>query len=140
MAIARLDHYSIRTSDVEATRRFYTEVVGLEDGYRPKFDFPGCWLYTGERAVVHVVGYDPNDPKGLLDYLGDKPLDTSGTGTIDHIAFIATDLGGTCRKLEAMGIPYRERGLPAFKLHQVFIEDPNGLTIELNFATEPAQV
>jgi catechol 2,3-dioxygenase-like lactoylglutathione lyase family enzyme len=139
MAISRLDHYSIRTSKLEETRRFYTEVVGLEDGYRPDFPFPGAWLYNSERAVVHVVGYDPNDPKGLLDYLGDKPLDTGGTGTIDHVAFVASDLPGMCEKLKKLGVAYRERGVPAFNLHQLFLEDPNGVTIELNFPTRDAE-
>jgi catechol 2,3-dioxygenase-like lactoylglutathione lyase family enzyme len=136
MAISRLDHYSIRTTKLAETRRFYTEVVGLTDGYRPDFDFPGCWLYNGERAVVHVVGVDKNNMKGLLDYLGDKPIDADNTGSIDHIAFVATDLPGTCEKLNGQGVPFRERSLPSFNLHQVFLEDPNGVTIELNFQTE----
>jgi catechol 2,3-dioxygenase-like lactoylglutathione lyase family enzyme len=139
MAISRLDHYSIRTAKLDETRRFYTEIVGLEDGYRPDFPFPGAWLYSAERAVVHVVAYDPNDPKGLLDYLGDKPLDSDGTGTIDHVAFVATDLPGMCEKLKRLGVPYRERGLPSFNLHQLFLEDPNGVTIELNFPTRDAE-
>ena len=51
MEIKRIDHYSIRTLDVEASRRFYTEIIGLKVGPRPPFDFPGVWLYKGERLV-----------------------------------------------------------------------------------------
>ena len=62
MPITRLDHYSIRTTKLEETRRFYAEVMGFEVGPRPEFKFPGVWLYQGGVAVVHVVGIDPNDP------------------------------------------------------------------------------
>ena len=72
MPLNRLDHYSIRTTHLAETQRFYTDVLGLEVGPRPNFPFPGVWLYHGGVAVVHVVGIDPNDPSGLQDYLGDK--------------------------------------------------------------------
>lgn len=49
MPIGRLDHYSIRTLDIEAARRFYTGVMGFEVGFRPPFNFPGLWLYNGAR-------------------------------------------------------------------------------------------
>ena len=45
MAVERLDHYTIRTADLDATRCFYTEVLGLSVGPRPAFTFPGLWLY-----------------------------------------------------------------------------------------------
>ena len=98
MPIGRLDHYSIRTLDVEASRRFYTEVMGFEVGFRPAFDFPGLWLYNGARypqsfGVVHIVGIDRSNPDGLKAYLGDRDLDSlNGTGTVDHMAFTATGL------------------------------------------------
>ena len=69
MALDRLDHYSIRTTDLDTTRNFYVEVLGLAEGYRPSFDFPGHWLYCGERAVVHLIGIDPDDGQGLVDFL-----------------------------------------------------------------------
>jgi catechol 2,3-dioxygenase-like lactoylglutathione lyase family enzyme len=74
MPIGRLDHYSIRTLDIEASRRFYTEVMGFEEGFRPAFDFPGIWLYNGSHAgsygVVHIIGIDLSNPEGLKAYLG----------------------------------------------------------------------
>ena len=135
MTIGRLDHYSIRTTKLDETRRFYSEVVGLRDGYRPNFDFPGAWLYIGEQAVVHIVGIDKDNPQALLDYLGKEAVDSDNTGSIDHVAFVATDFDGTAQRMRKMGVPYRERGLPSFNLRQMFLEDPNGVTIELNFST-----
>src|SRR5689334_6248542 len=93
MAISRLDHYSIRTAKLEETRRFYVDVMGFEDGPRPPFKFPGAWLYSRGTAVVHVVGIDPNDKAGLLEYLGAKSgEDVAGTGVLDHVAFTAAGL------------------------------------------------
>ena len=73
MPIGKLDHYSIRTLDIEASRRFYTEVMGFEVGFRPAFDFPGLWLYNGATVpgsygVVHIIGIDPANPEGLKAY------------------------------------------------------------------------
>jgi catechol 2,3-dioxygenase-like lactoylglutathione lyase family enzyme len=144
MPINKLAHYSIRTTDLEASRRFYTEILGFRVGFRPPFQFPGLWLYMGddeqEYGTVHIIGIDPNDPQGLIDYLGDKSADSlQGTGTVDHIAFTATDLAGMRRNLAARGLAFRERTVPALGLHQLFLEDPSGVTIELNYPAAEAQ-
>ena len=134
MPISRLDHYSIRTVHLAETERFYTTVLGFEPGPRPAFNFPGVWLYQDGIAVVHVVGIDPNDPSGLKDYLGDKGMNSEpGTGTIDHVAFVGTDVEAMRERFRAAGVPFRDRLVPSLKLEQVFLEDPNGVTIELNF-------
>jgi catechol 2,3-dioxygenase-like lactoylglutathione lyase family enzyme len=144
MPIGRLDHYSIRTLDIEASRRFYTEVMGFEVGFRPQFNFPGLWLYNGTRypesyGVVHIIGVDLNNPAGLKEYLGDRDLSTlSGTGTVDHMAFAATGLADMRRRLQRLGIPNRERTVPSLGLHQVFFEDPSNVTIELNYPAAEA--
>jgi catechol 2,3-dioxygenase-like lactoylglutathione lyase family enzyme len=133
MAIERLDHYSIRTTDVEGTRKFYTEVLGFEAGPRPNFPFPGVWMYQGGIAVVHVVGIDKNDTAGLQDYLGDRGGESAGTGTIDHVAFLGRDIDGMRAQFQNANVPFRERKVPNMDLMQIFVDDPNGVTIELNF-------
>lgn len=134
MPITRLDHYSIRTTKLAETEQFYTTVLGFEVGPRPAFKFPGVWLYQGGIAVVHVVGIDLNDPSGLQEYLGDKGLeDVNGTGTIDHVAFVGQDVEAMRDRFRAAGVPFRDRLVPSMNLEQVFLEDPNGVTIELNF-------
>jgi catechol 2,3-dioxygenase-like lactoylglutathione lyase family enzyme len=139
MPIKQLNHFSIRTTDLEATRRFYTEVMGLTEGPRPPFPFPGVWLYTGphdsyENATVHVIGIDPNDGEGLKAYLGDRDLSSlQGTGSVDHIAFFATGVAETLERLSRLGVPYRERTVPLLGLHQIFVDDPSAVVIELNF-------
>lgn len=144
MAIIKLAHYSVRTTDLEASRRFFTKVLGFKEGFRPPFKFPGVWLYLGgdeaEYGVVHLIGIDPNDPSGLVDYLGDKDASAlKGSGAVDHVAFLATDLGQIRLNLQAERVTYRERTVPDLGLHQVFFEDPSGVTIELNFPAAEAQ-
>ncbi len=139
MPVGKLDHYSIRTPEVEASRRFYTEVMGFAVGFRPPFKFPGIWLYNGAQypettGVVHIIGIDPSDPQGLKDYLGDRDVTSlQGTGTVDHMAFVATGLADMRARLQNHGIAFRERTVPALGIHQVFFEDPSGVTLELNY-------
>jgi catechol 2,3-dioxygenase-like lactoylglutathione lyase family enzyme len=143
MPIAKLAHFSVRTADLESSLRFYADVLGFKQGFRPPFKFPGIWLYRGgdeaEFGVVHLVGIDPNDPKGLSEYLGDKALDgLRGSGSVDHLAFLATDLLDMHQRLKRAELPFRERTVPSLGLHQVFVEDPSGITIEMNFPAAEA--
>lgn len=137
MALTKLAHFSIRTTDLERSCAFYERVLGFRRGYRPPFDFPGAWLYMGDDerdyGCVHIIGLDPGNPSGLAAYLGDKSLPASGTGTLDHIAFLATGVAQMWDNLRAEGIAWRDRTVPSLGLHQVFIEDPSGVTIELNY-------
>jgi len=137
-----LNHFSIRTTDMEATRVFYEGALGVTVGPRPDFPFPGLWLYNGAHdevanALVHVIGIDLNDPDGLKQYLGDRDLGSlKGSGAVDHIALFDTGLEEKLSQLRKLGIPVRERTVPVIGLHQVFMDDPNGVVIELNY---PAQ-
>lgn len=134
-----LNHFSIRTLDLAATRQFYTQLLGFIDGPRPPFPFPGIWLYAGStgeyaNAVVHVIGLDPDDPNGLNQYLGERDnTGLKGSGAVDHVAFFATGLDEMLARLQAGGVPYRAREVPLLGLHQVFLDDPNGIVVELNF-------
>ncbi|HEY2660525.1 MAG TPA: VOC family protein [Caulobacteraceae bacterium] len=143
MGVARLAHYSIRTSDLERSRRFYVEVLNLRVGYRPPFDFPGLWLYAGddeaEFGLVHLIGVDPANPAALNRYLGDRTIHGSGSGGLDHIAFLASDWPSLRARCDARSLAYVQRTVPALGLHQVFLVDPSGLTIELNYPAGEAQ-
>lgn len=132
--LTRLDHFSIRTTDVDGTRDFFVRVLGMESGERPPFKFPGAWLYCAGKDVIHIIGIDPSDKSGLVEYLGDRDEGAlTGTGAIDHLAFMADDIEGMRARLKAEGIAAREREVPLLGVRQIFLEDPNGVTIELNF-------
>jgi catechol 2,3-dioxygenase-like lactoylglutathione lyase family enzyme len=135
MGLATLAHYSVRTTDLAASVRFYTEALGLREGFRPPFDFPGAWLYLGddqsEYGVVHLIG---SAGAGLDAYLGQRDeASLRGAGALDHIAFLATDVISFRQRLDRLGVQRHERTVPTLGLHQVFISDPSGVTIELNF-------
>ena len=151
MEIKRIDHYSIRTTDVEASRKFYTELIGLTVGPRPAFKFPGFWLYNGKPpadlehagenyGIVHIMGVDPDDPQGLIDTLGYVDPETlkGSTGALDHIALSVTGRESMVERCRKNDVSYFERSVPTLGLHQMFVKDPNGVIIELNFPASEA--
>lgn len=139
-----LNHFSIRTLDLPGCERFYCGALGLVAGPRPPFPFPGLWLYAGDtanyaNAVVHIIGVDRDDPQGLRQYLGDRDAASlQGSGAVDHVAFFSTGLASTRARLHERGLACRERSVPLLGLHQVFVDDPNGVVVELNFPAEEA--
>ncbi|CAM3603617.1 VOC family protein [Polynucleobacter brandtiae] len=142
MSNLSLNHFSIRSLEIEKTTAFYSELLGLTIGPRPEFPFPGVWLYNGDEndwanAVLHLIAIDKNDPNGLKQYLGERdPATLFGSGAVDHIAFFATGLADKLALLKKMGTPFKERSVPVLKLHQIFLNDPNGIVIELNYPAE----
>ncbi|MSQ55414.1 MAG: hypothetical protein EXR31_08615 [Betaproteobacteria bacterium] len=121
MPVTGLDHYALLCSDPERTTRFYTDVVGLEVGFRPQLTFEGVWLYAGGEPIVHVI-------------FG-KPIATRETGAVDHLALKATgDVEAALARIRAHGIEYTMRRLERTGVTQVFLRDPDGVGVELNFA------
>ena len=134
-----LNHFSIRTTDIDASRSFYEKVLGLTVGPRPDFPFPGLWMYNGDHAhvanaMVHIIGIDRDNPNGLNQYLGDMDeAKLHGSGAVDHIAVMTTGLATMLAHLKQLGVSCRERTVPSIGLHQVFLDDPSGIVIELNY-------
>jgi catechol 2,3-dioxygenase-like lactoylglutathione lyase family enzyme len=129
MAVTGLDHVNIRCrpADLPALRHFWGEVVGLHEGARPDFDFPGIWFWSGARAVVHIAARaKDSDPWPPADH-----------GAFGHIAFRAEGLEATRARLKTLGVAFREAPVPGFPLHQIFLQDPTVLTVELTFAETP---
>lgn len=124
MSIIRLDHYNIAPKDYEATVRFYEDVIGLKVGPRPDFGVDGYWLYAGDHAVLHL--------------LTDEKRSMGPTGRLDHIAFWATGLTEFIARLKRMGIEYMLRTVEVAGMHQVFLTDVDGVTLEIGFdSNEP---
>ena len=132
MPLTELNHYFIRANDLEKTKDFYCEVLGFQVMPRPTFPFPGYWLGVNGKIQVHM-GPDGIDNAHLY-YMGTPTgAVTDHAGVVDHIAFVATDPGAFVRRLRERAVEYQPRSLPEFDLYQIFVKDPNGLTIELNF-------
>ena len=118
MPLTVLDHVNVRTARLGEMTAFYAEVLGLRPGVRPPFSFGGAWLYCDGRAAIHLVG------------VADER--TRDTGPLDHIAFEARDYDGARDKLSQRGLKFKTREFPEFELRQIFVDDPNGVTVELN--------
>jgi catechol 2,3-dioxygenase-like lactoylglutathione lyase family enzyme len=128
MSLEALEHFTITCADLAGTRDFYRDVLGLKEGYRPNFSFAGHWLYSGDVPVVHLT-----DETGRIVENRNAGRGGADTGRLDHIAFRGRDPGATIANLKAHNIVYRENETPDGRLHQIFVRDPNGIMIEMNF-------
>jgi len=131
MPAQSLNHYTIMTRDLERTKNFYVDVVGLTVGDRPPLNFPGYWLYCGGIPTVHLLGYRAQDP-----VIADGPSYPAKTGRLDHIAFSCVGLADMKADLARRGIKYEERVLPRLNMTQLFYFDPDGIAVECNFPPE----
>ncbi len=122
MAFIDLDHVNIRSANLEALIRFYEDVLGLKLGDRPPFPFGGAWLYCGDRAVVHLVETTAQPE--------------SGDPQIEHFAFRARDLPAFQQVLKAHKLPHETVLVPGNGNTQVFLRDPDGNKVEVQFAAE----
>jgi catechol 2,3-dioxygenase-like lactoylglutathione lyase family enzyme len=127
MPLNALNHFTIRPADLEATKTFYCDVLGLPVGARPPLGFPGYWLYCGDIPTVHLIGPRDTDP---------APRAAGPTGLFDHIAFACTGLAAMKANLAARGIAYQERIIPRDRQTQLFLHDPDGIAVELNYPPE----
>ena len=100
---------------------FYCNVVGLTEGFRPAFERFGFWLYIGENDVLHLITPKEDD--------GRSPQKSS----FDHVAFKTADYQGVLKKLKILDIPFEEKPIPGMASHQIFLRDPAGNRVELNF-------
>ena len=137
MPVSHLEHFLIQSTDIDATRDWYVKVLGMRDGPHPDFGFPVHWLYVGDVPVLHMTQGGANVTKDRLRYLGQQSQAIEGTGVIDHIAFRATGLEAMIAHFKTLGIAFKERQVDDQGLYQLFLLDPNGVKVELNFeATE----
>ncbi|MDP6689995.1 MAG: VOC family protein [Alphaproteobacteria bacterium] len=128
MSKYHLNHVNIRATDLEETRDFYAQVLGLEIGFRPPFPNPGYWMYASDMPVVHISPLDPESPPRT------NP-DGMGKG-LDHFALWGSGLAEQLAVLEKHGIEYSKRLAGGGRVIQVFFNDPNGVQIELGFNPE----
>jgi catechol 2,3-dioxygenase-like lactoylglutathione lyase family enzyme len=126
MPLHGLGHALVLTDDLEATRAFYCDVLGLETGVRPPLAFPGYWLYLDGVACMHVAERAAYEAE--VDRLGLR----RAQGPVDHLAFDAADHEALVARLDAAGIRAVSNDVPAAGIRQLFLEDPNGVRIELN--------
>ena len=138
MPLSHLEHYLIQAEDLEATKDWYVSVLGMRAGAHPDFGFPVHWLYLGERDVLHLTQGGAAVSEKRKRYLSQESQATRGSGVIDHVAFRASGLAETIAHLDRLGVAYQERQVDDQGLYQLFLFDPNGVKVELNFSAAEA--
>jgi catechol 2,3-dioxygenase-like lactoylglutathione lyase family enzyme len=130
MSVTSIEHVLVLSDDIDGTRDFFCEVVGLDVGDRPALEFGGYWLYAGTVAVVHIA--DRRAYAAHAAGLGmNVPETDPGAGPVDHVAFVGTDYDAVIERIERNGVPSVRLAGPG-RPRQVFIEDPNGVRVEIN--------
>lgn len=127
--VEALHHVSLPVTDLERSRRFYREVLGLEEIARPPFDFPGAWYRVGGGQLHLIVHATPTLRTG--------PIDSHDV----HLAFRVRSYRAALAALRARGYSSdatdamkRVREQPTGKagFPQIFLLDPDRHVIELN--------
>jgi catechol-2,3-dioxygenase len=129
VTIHRIDHYNLRAPRevLDRLRDWYRDAVGLAVGDRPPLNHFGYWLYADGRAVLHLSEAGAGESRPV-----------PGTGTFDHVAFACEGLAETRARLEALGIALRMAKVPRTGQTQIFLKDPAGNGVELNFPPSDA--
>jgi catechol 2,3-dioxygenase-like lactoylglutathione lyase family enzyme len=127
-----MEHYLVLSDDIEATRSFYCDLLGFEEGFRPPMDFSGYWLYLGDTPCIHVADWASYERYGQEARMSVSRR-AEGTGPVDHIAFAGSEYDEMTSRLNARGISYETNHIADIGLRQVFLYDPSGVKIELNF-------
>src|ERR1700761_4687533 len=130
MPLGGLQHYTIEPADLERTKDFYCDVLGLENGDRPPLDFPGYWLYSGGDATVHLMG-TRKPREGIVIRGTDRKFED--TGRLGPIALAARDVGSMHQFLQSKNVKFRESVVPRTGDTQFFLSGPDGVGVELNF-------
>jgi glyoxylase I family protein len=121
--LTSLNHVAVCVTDVERSKRFYREVLGLKEVDRPAFPFDGAWYELADGRQFHLIVHD-------------RPLTLRGTTEIDlrdgHIAFGVKDFDGAVVHLRAAGVECVARPENVTPWKQIYFTDPDGNVIELN--------
>ena len=140
MAISHIEHFLVASDDIDATRDWYARVLGMKPGPHPDFGFPVHWMYVDNVDIVHIGPSARQAGEIQKKYLGrTSQKSEEGTGALDHIAFRATGLRQMLEHLKREKVPFSQRRANGQALFQLFLYDPNGIKIELNYAAEEAE-
>lgn len=123
MSLIAFDHVNIRTVHLDEMVKWYEKVLGLRSGDRPEFHVPGAWLYLGDTCVLHLIEADP----APTAHSEDESL------RMEHMAFRAEGMKEFIRHLEEHGVSYKLFPFEALKTVLVFVRDPDGNRLHIDF-------
>jgi len=124
--VTSFDHVTIICADLDATRRFYVDLLGIAEVARPVFGFPGLWFQIG-NVQIHATQESAETGKAGW---GDRGGTVVSRG--HHIAFAVDDVSEALKLVEANGVriasPLQHRP-DGFR--QLYLYDPDGHVVEL---------
>jgi catechol 2,3-dioxygenase-like lactoylglutathione lyase family enzyme len=140
MPLSHIEHFLVAADDIDATRDWYARILGMTSGPHPDLGFAVQWREVGDVDIVHIGPSAKMAGENQKKYLGRTSQGGAiGTGAIDHIAFRATGLRQMLEHLRAERVPFTQRRANGQALFQLFFFDPNGIKIELNYASAEAE-
>jgi catechol 2,3-dioxygenase-like lactoylglutathione lyase family enzyme len=126
IGVKAFDHVTIICRDLEATRRFYVDFLGLKEIPRPNFGFPGRWFQLGEAQIHATQASREAGEAGWADR-GNTIISRG-----HHFAFAVDDMSDALKRVEQHSVrvasPLQQRP-DGFK--QLYLYDPDGHVVEL---------
>lgn len=124
----RLQHCGLVVSDLERSRRFYGEALGLEELPRPaNFTFAGAWFELGDTEIHLLAEADTTGRAGMP-----PPGPGLAGGLATHLALEVDDLPAWVVRLDARGVAPAAGPMPRGDgVDQLFVFDPDGYVVEL---------
>jgi len=129
VAVEALDHVNVVTADLDRAESFYRALLALETRPAPPplTRETARWMFdTAGRAVLHLNSLD-------LPRFFDRDMAPGPTGALHHVAFRCTGYDDTVARISAMALDHRCNNVTAIGLRQIFVADPDGVLLELNF-------
>jgi catechol 2,3-dioxygenase-like lactoylglutathione lyase family enzyme/uncharacterized protein YunC (DUF1805 family) len=126
LRVKTLDHVTIVVKELERSRRFYVDVLGMREVRRPAFSFAGLWFQAGTTQIHLIREFSGSGPAGNLLA---EDLRTSRT---HHFAFEVEDAEAAALWLKKCQLPILDGPKPRPDgIMQVFVTDPDGHVVEL---------
>jgi len=126
LGVRTIDHITLVVSDLDQSRRFYRDLLGMREVPRPAFGFPGLWFQAGTTQIHMNTDSPEAGPAGMPPFEGNQP--SRGF----HFAFIVDDAHAAARHLEQEGviIVTGPRSRPDGSV-QLYVYDPDGYLVEI---------
>ena len=124
--VKQIDHVTIVIADIESTRQFYVNVLGMDEVERPAFNFPGIWFQAG-ATQIHATTESPESGRAGW---GDRGTTVASRG--HHFAFEVDNAEAVASELRDLGIEIvaGPKHRPDGPL-QLYVRDPDGHLVEL---------
>ena len=130
MRVNTLDHVNIVTEDLAGTARFYADLLGLEarDGPPPSRRDDVIWMYDDAgRPILHL------NRVGFFRPLERDSKPEATSGAVHHVALRCEGHAEMVERLKDRGLKHAQNDVTSINLKQIFVVDPNGVMLELNF-------